>query len=180
MNVCHGPTFRRNPKRTSESPVPQPDEMIRSCMDALSKDQEEYAAHMAESLAALEAYEQHLHEWYAELSTQSDQLAAQQRDLEERRKQFVKQQSIDVAMTAELDQARAEIEDLRHRLIEANDTVAASSGATNTKPAVAAATKSGSSVGVMDPAVSAVAKQFHKLRQQQAARRSGSRSAGGQ
>ncbi len=162
----------------------KPDEVIQYCMETLLQDQEEYTTHMAESLAALEAYEQQLQQWHDELATRAESLASQQSEFDEERKQQGKQQATDVAITAELDQARAEIEDLRQQLNElselneSTDEVVAASSMRNTEPVAAAKTSSSSGIGLMDPAVSAVAKQFHKLRKQQAARRNGTRSGG--
>ena len=175
--TCRRALGRRS--ATRECPVPNQEEIIRSYMDELSKDHEEYAAQLAESLAALESYEQQLHQWQTDLAAQSQLLAEQSRELEEERKQFIKQQATDVAMTAELDQARAEIDDLRQRLAEVNDTMFVDSGEMETEPATTAPSKKSGGVGLLDPTVSAVAKQFHKLRQQQAARRTGSRPRNG-
>lgn len=162
----------------SESTVPEPNEIIRACMDAWRQEQQEYASQLAESLASLESYECQLQQWHEDLQAQADQLAERRRDLDERREEFGKQQANDVAMTAELDQARAEIEDLRERLAEATDPVVAASTALNksdTQTPASSNTKSNGGVELLDPAVSAVAKQFQKLRQQQAARRSAAR-----
>ncbi len=164
--------------QASERPVSEPEEVIRSCMDALSKDQEEFTAQMAETLAALESYEQQLLEWQANLVSDADHLAEQQQEFEQQQNQLAKQHATDVARTAELDQAQAEIDELRRRLAEATDTLVVSETDTTPQTATAVATASSSVVGLMDPAVSAVAKQFHKLRQQQAARR-GNRSTDG-
>ena len=62
-------------------------------MEELSKDHEEYAAQLAESLNTLESYEQHLQQWHTELTAQSEQLVEQSRELEEEKKQFIKQQA---------------------------------------------------------------------------------------
>lgn len=162
----------------SESTVPETDDMIRACMDAWRQEQQEYASQLAESLASLEAYEGQLQQWHEELTSESDQLDERAREFDERRDEFGKQKATDVAMTAELDQARAEIEDLRERLAEVTDPVVAASAAVDEAVAQSTASngaKPGAGVELLDPAVSAVAKQFQKLRQQQAARRSAAR-----
>lgn len=161
------------PKVPSESPVPEPDDIIRRCMDAWSQEQEEYAAQLSDSLASLQAYEEQLRQWEDELTSRAEQLEKQSSEVEERRKELVKQQATDVAMTAELDQARAELDDLRQRLNEVEDpVVAASAAVTDTEQYPSRNSKTKSGVELLDPSVSAVAKQFQKLRQQQAARRS--------
>lgn len=176
--LCYRQNRRIASGATSESTVPEKHEIIRTCMEAWTNDQQEYAAQVAETLEALESYEQHLQQWQTELAAESQRLTEHSSQLEEKRKQLAKQQAVDVAMTAELDQARAEIEDLRQRLADATDTIATARDQDVTDTSVALATKKkNSSVGVMDPTVSVVAKQFHKLRQQQAARRTGARSA---
>jgi chromosome segregation ATPase len=169
------------PSPPRESPVPEPDEIIRRCIaqhcvETWSAEQQDYASELEQSLAALESYEARLEEWHSELVSKSEQLDQQNRDLEERRKQFAQQQASDLAMTAELDQARAEVEDLRQRLAEMVDPiVAASAAATGDTGYTNRSGKSNAGVELLDPSVSAVAKQFQKLRQQQAARRSAGR-----
>lgn len=161
------------PKVPSESAVPEPDDIIRRCMEAWSQEQEEYAAQLSESLASLQAYEEELKQWEADLTSRAEQFEQQRCDFEERRKELVKQQATDLAMTAELDQARAELDDLRQRLSDMEDpVVAASAAVTETEQYPSRSSKTNSGVELLDPTVSAVAKQFQKLRQQQAARRS--------
>lgn len=161
------------PKVPSESTVPEPDDIIRRCMDAWSHEQEEYAAQISESLASLQAYEEQLQQWEVELTSKAEDIEQNRCELEERRKELVKQQATDLAMTAELDQARAELDDLRQRLSEMEDPVVmASAAVTDTEQYSSRSSKTKSSAEFLDPSVSAVAKQFQKLRQQQAARRS--------
>lgn len=156
--------------------MPKPDEIIRHTVEAWSAEQRDYVADFEQSLEALESYEQRLAEWHAELAAKAEQLEYQGHELEERRKQFAQQQASDIAITAELDQARAEVEDLRQRLAELVDPIIeASAVATNSTPYASCTGKLNAGVELLDPSVSAVAKQFHKLRQQQAARRSAGR-----
>ncbi|WP_425400723.1 hypothetical protein [Aeoliella sp.] len=153
--------------------MPEPDDIIRRCMEAWSQEQEEYAAQLTDSLASLQAYEQELRQWEEQLTSKAEEIEQQRSEVEERRKELVKQQATDVAMTAELDQAKAELDDLRQRLSEVEDpVVAASAAVTDTEQYPSRDSKTKSGVELLDPAVSAVAKQFQKLRQQQAARRS--------
>ncbi|MGI9456481.1 MAG: hypothetical protein ACR2NU_07960 [Aeoliella sp.] len=157
--------------------MPEPDEIIRTCVDSWSNEQEQFAAHMAETLAALEGYQKSLEEWQLDLTEKAAAIVEQEQRIEADRQLFIKQQATDVAMTAELDQVRAEVDELRQKL--------------TTQVVPAGARVAAETIKVMDPTVPAkcqaatetlelsmnsVAKQFHKLRQQQAARRSSPRA----
>lgn len=171
---CRGQIRCRAPGASDcESLVPERDEIIRACVAAWSTEQEQFAAHMAESLESLEAYQQSLEGWQQQLHQQAADLTLREQMLEEERQRFIKQQATDVAMSAELDQARAEADVLRRRLIGKilpgtdESTADPPEALKNTTPA------NGRTAGeTLVMSMNSVAKQFHKLRQQQAARRS--------
>ncbi|QDU58778.1 hypothetical protein [Aeoliella mucimassa] len=168
----------------------QPEDIIRTWMEAWSEEQQEYAAQLGESLETLDAYQEKLTLWHteldaqaatladetAELERQREALAQQQAELEEQRSELSSHQAVEVSTTAMLDQARAEIDDLRRQLDELIEPYAVGNSPPMESTCSASPGRGNAAVAeAIDPKVSAVAKQFQKLREQQAARRSAAR-----
>ncbi len=161
--------------------MPEPNEIIRSCVDAWTAEQEQIAANMAESIAAFEAYQQSLEEWQQELIERTEAVARREQRFELQRQEFIKQQATDVAVTAELDQVRAEVDDLRQQLtqeIPSSPSLASVAVSGNFESSLESATtsttKCKAATETLELSMNSVANQFRKLRKQQAARRSSS------
>ncbi len=162
-------------EQIGESPVPESDEIIQNCVDNLSVEQEQFAQQMAESLDALEAYQNSLDEWQSELVERANAIALREQQLGEQRKLFIQQQATDVAMTAELDQVRAEVDELRqHLTVDVALCGVSATAVTNSLAKILPVERQPSGERV-EASMNSVAKQFHKLRQQQAARRTSAR-----
>ena len=168
----------------------QPEEILRNCLEDWTQDQQEFTAQLGESLDALDAYQEQLSLWQQDLETQAASIAEQraqldlqqqellqQRDeLQQQRQKFNDEQAVEISATAKLDQARAEIEDLRHQLDEMLEPLAVGTSPTMESPRSVMPGRGGAATAeAIDPTVSAVAKQFQKLREQQAARRTAAR-----
>lgn len=155
--------------------MPSPEEIVRSFAESWSSEQGEIIEQLSESLAALDEYQTALEQWKGELAGKATKLATLEEDAPEKPHKLTPQQASDLALTAELDQARAEVQELRQLLgdvipqEEGNEEEELVYAGTSTRDAAAPVELQ--AVEVLEPAVSSVAKQFHKLRKQQAARR---------
>ncbi len=146
-------------------------DIIRACVDSWSSQQNEYTQHMGESLAALEAYQHYLDEWQRQIEQEARQMEERRLTLERQRREIMQEQCDDSVLVAQLDQARAEIKSLREQLISTGDphhpTPSTPVAPRNSEPR--SATRP--STETFQKSMNSVAKQFQKLRTQQAARR---------
>lgn len=159
--------------------MPTPEEIVRSFGESLTSEQGDLVQQMSESLAALDAYQAALDQWKSELAGEANKLASLAEQGPDTPYKLTPQQAADLAMTAELDQARAEVQELRELL---DATLSATEHDDREEELVyggnAAAEAELQTADLFEPAMTSVAKQFHKLRKQQAARRNPRRGNG--
>lgn len=146
-------------------------DIIRACVDSWSSQQNEYTQHMGESLAALEAYQHYLDEWQRQIEQEARQMDERKQDLERQRREIMREQCDDSVLVAQLDQARAEIRALREQLMSAGKGGDTSHTATPAGHPSEPATTTRPTTDTFQRSMNSVAKQFQKLRSQQAARR---------
>jgi len=160
----------------SENSVPTPEEIVRSFGESLSNEQGDIVNQLSESLVALDAYQTALDEWKSELAGEASKLASLADEAPKTPHKLTPQQAADLAMTAELDQARAEVHELRE-LLDATLSAAEHDaldeeliyGSSSPRDSICSSEQQATEV--LEPAMTSVAKQFHKLRKQQASRR---------
>jgi hypothetical protein len=146
-------------------------DIIRACVDSWSSQQNEYTQHMGESLAALEAYQHYLDEWQRQIEQEARQMDDRRLELERQRREIMREQCDDSVLVAQLDQARAEIRALREQLMASGKpTESAPSAGGGSRPSEPA-TATRPTTDTFQRSMNSVAKQFQKLRSQQAARR---------
>lgn len=159
--------------------MPTPEEIVRSFGESLTSEQGDLVQQMSESLAALDAYQAALDQWKSELAGEANKLASLAEQGPVTPHKLTPQQAADLAMTAELDQARAEVQELRELL---DATLSATEHDDREEELVyggnAASEAELQTADLFEPAMTSVAKQFHKLRKQQAARRNPRRGNG--
>jgi hypothetical protein len=146
-------------------------DIIRACVDSWSSQQNEYTQHMGESLAALEAYQHYLDEWQRQIEQEARQMDDRRHDLERQRREIMREQCDDSVLVAQLDQARSEIRALREQLMAAGKPADTGPSPGSQKRPPEPTTVSHSTTDTFQRSMNSVAKQFQKLRSQQAARR---------
>ena len=146
-------------------------DIIRACVDSWSSQQNEYTQHMGESLAALEAYQNYLDEWQRQIEQEARQMEERRLMLEHQRREIMQEQCDDSVLVAQLDQARAEIKSLREQLMSMGEAHQPTPSTPYRPRAAEAAPAARPTTDTFQKSMNSVAKQFQKLRSQQAARR---------
>ena len=141
------------------------------------KDKESLDAQLAESLAALEAYQSHLDGWQQQLARQRDELRSAKEQLDHDRAELNralaehKGTNADNTSAAELEHSRKQIVELTEQLrarIEELQQLKQSRPEVVEKPAPEPTPETPSQPRTASPVLGSIVEQFGKLRQQRA------------